>query len=78
MCEHDRERSQCKECLGSSIYPHKRIKSKCKDAKAINNEIYETTGDIKLPDSSQYGSDTAVQVEFSDSEQADKWWFISR
>ena len=32
-CEHNRERSTCKECKGSSICEHKRIKSTCKECK---------------------------------------------
>ena len=32
MCEQDRRRSQCKECLGSSICSHKRQKSTCKES----------------------------------------------
>ena len=31
VCEHNRQRSTCKECLGSTICPHKRIKSQCKE-----------------------------------------------
>jgi len=30
-CEHGRQRSQCKECVGSSFCEHKRLRSQCKD-----------------------------------------------
>ena len=35
ICEHDRRRSQCKGFLGLSIFPHKRIKSRCKDRRRM-------------------------------------------
>ena len=31
MCEHQRERSRCKECKGSSICEHQRHRSICKE-----------------------------------------------
>ena len=31
LCEHDRRRSQCKDCGGSEICEHKRQRSQCKD-----------------------------------------------
>ena len=30
-CEHDRQRSRCKECGGSQICPHDRLRSQCKE-----------------------------------------------
>jgi hypothetical protein len=32
-CEHNRQRSQCKDCNGVSICEHSRIRSSCKDCK---------------------------------------------
>lgn len=33
FCEHDRQRSQCKDCKGGSICEHNKIRSRCKDCK---------------------------------------------
>ena len=33
MCEHQRQRSTCKECKGSGICPHQRQRSTCKECK---------------------------------------------
>ena len=32
-CEHNRQKSRCKECKGSGICEHNRIKSRCKECK---------------------------------------------
>src|SRR5690606_16035824 len=31
ICEHDRQRSKCKECGGASICEHDRIRNQCKE-----------------------------------------------
>ena len=31
ICEHGRQRSQCKDCCGASICEHGRVRSRCKD-----------------------------------------------
>ena len=38
ICQHNRIRSQCKECGGGSICQHNRIRSKCKTCIADKDE----------------------------------------
>ena len=33
ICQHQRQRSQCKECGGASICQHQRIRSRCKECR---------------------------------------------
>ena len=33
MCQHQREKSKCKECGGAGICQHQRIRSKCKECR---------------------------------------------
>ena len=39
QCEHNRKRSRCKECGGSSICKHNRQRSRCKKGKADKDEF---------------------------------------
>ena len=38
ICQHQRQRSKCKECGGASICPHQRRRSKCKECRAEADE----------------------------------------
>ena len=42
LCPHQRQRSDCKECGGSSICQHQRIRSQCKECR--------TEADESMPD----------------------------
>jgi DnaJ-class molecular chaperone len=40
-CEHNRQRSQCKDCGGAGICEHNRIRSRCKNCGGAREEEQE-------------------------------------
>ena len=45
MCEHGRQRSQCKECGGASICEHGRRRSNCKECRGTRRKHTEREED---------------------------------
>ena len=41
LCEHKRQKSQCKECGGSGVCEHNRVKHKCKDCGGSSSGLCE-------------------------------------
>jgi len=44
ICQHQRERSRCKECAGVSICPHQRERSRCKECREEADASVVNTG----------------------------------
>jgi len=55
LCEHQRRRSQCKDCGGSGLCEHQRVRSQCKDCREAKNKTAETTKQTEREEGKERG-----------------------